>query len=141
MFKNIVCAVDFSTCSRHALAAAVELAKSADAVLTLAHVWHVPSYGIADAGGTGTMIQELANDAERTLGDWEAGARADGVTRVTSKLLSGAPWSDVVGIATELQADLIVIGTHGRTGLVHVLLGSVAERVVQHATCAVLVVR
>ena len=141
MFKNIVCPVDFSTCSRHALAVAVELAKSSDAVLTLVHVWHVPSYGIADTVGSGTMIQELAEDAQRSLGDWEAGARGDGVKHVASKLMSGAPWSDVVRIATELQADLIVMGTHGRTGLAHVLIGSVAERVVQHAACAVLVVR
>jgi nucleotide-binding universal stress UspA family protein len=52
----------------------------------------------------------------------------------------GTPWNRIVGAAKSWNADLIVIGTHGRTGLKHALMGSTAERVVRHATCPVLVV-
>jgi nucleotide-binding universal stress UspA family protein len=65
-----------------------------------------------------------------------------GVKEVATRLLTGVPWDEIVSAArSDSAVDLIVIGTHGRTGLAHVLLGSVAEKVVRHAPCPVLVVR
>lgn len=60
---------------------------------------------------------------------------------IRSAVLLGIPWLEVCNYARDNQIDLIIIATHGRTGLRHVLMGSVAERIVQHAPCPVLVVR
>lgn len=61
--------------------------------------------------------------------------------QVRSDVLIGTPWAGICDYAARAQIDLIVLGTHGRTGLSHVLIGSTAERVVQHAPCAVLTVK
>ena len=142
-FKNILCPVDFSDSSRHALTVATELARSSNAALTLAHIWQppMPLYGTPDAAMSGGLIQTMVDDAERSLAAWEATARAAGVASLQSKMPSGVPWGEIVKLALESHADLVVMGTHGRTGLTHVLIGSVAEKVVRHAPCAVLVVR
>ena len=142
-FKNILCPVDFSDNSRHALTVAIELAKSSNAALTIAHIWQppMPLYGTPDAAVSGDLIQAMVDDAERSLAEWQATAQAAGVTSVQSKMLTGVPWDEIVKLALESHADLVVMGTHGRTGLKHVLIGSVAEKVVRHAPCAVLVIR
>ena len=64
-----------------------------------------------------------------------------GVRVLESKMVSGDPANEIVAFGASSHADLIVMATHGRSGLKHVLLGSVAEKVVRHATCDVLVVR
>lgn len=140
-FKNILCPVDFSTCSRNALTAATELARSSDAALTIVHVWQPPLYGAPEAMMPGDVIQQMAQDAERTLADWEASAKAAGIKTAKSTMVTGAPWNEIMRLAEATHADLVVMGTHGRTGLKHALIGSVAERVVRHARCAVLVIR
>jgi nucleotide-binding universal stress UspA family protein len=68
-------------------------------------------------------------------------ATATGAKHVSGKLLAGAPWAEIVSQLAEEPFDLCVIGTHGRTGLARILLGSVAEMVVRHAPCSVLAVR
>lgn len=141
-FKKILCAVDFSDPSRDALRAAAELARTSRATLVLVHVWQAPlwttDYGI-----------QLPNDAlleaqgveESKLASWRAEAQQLGAPEVASKLARGVPWDEVVSIARDDRTiDLIVIGTHGRTGLRRALIGSVAERVVRHAPCTVMVV-
>ena len=141
-FKKILCAVDFSEPSRKALGAAADLARTSQATLVLVHVWQAPlwttDYGI-----------ELPNDAlleargaeEAKLASWRAEAQQLGAPEVTSKLARGVPWDEIVGAARDDQAiDLIVLGTHGRTGVRRALIGSVAERVVRHAPCTVMVV-
>jgi nucleotide-binding universal stress UspA family protein len=140
-FKNILCPVDFSASSRHALAVATELAKTSDATLTIVHVWQPPLYGTVDAPVSGEIVQSIIDDAERALADWEASAKAGGVRVLGSKMLTGDPAKEIVISGTSSHADLIVMATHGRSGLKHVLLGSVAEKVVRHAACDVLVVR
>jgi universal stress protein A len=140
-FKNIVCPVDFSACSRNALTAATELAKSSDAALTIVHVWQLPIYGGPETMIPGEAIQEMAKDAERTLADWETTAKTAGIKTVKATMVTGAPWNEIMRLVEATHADLVVMGTHGRTGLKHALIGSVAERVVRHARCAVLVIR
>ena len=86
------------------------------------------------------MERELIADAEKRVGEFAAkkGTRLVPVeTRVT---VGEAVW-EICRMAEQEHADLIVMGSHGRTGLSHVVLGSVAERVVRHASCPVLVVR
>jgi len=140
-FKNILCPVDFSSCSRNALTAATELAKASEAALTIVHVWQPPLFGAPDAMIPGEAIQTMADDAERTLADWEASVKAAGIKTVKSTMVTGAPWNEIMQLVEATHADLVVMGTHGRTGLKHALIGSVAERVVRHAPCAVLVMR
>jgi nucleotide-binding universal stress UspA family protein len=72
--------------------------------------------------------------------EWTAKARAEGC-RARAVLRTGAPYQEIVALATDERADLIVIGTHGRGGINRVLLGSVADRVVRLAPCPVLTVR
>ncbi|HEV7555564.1 MAG TPA: universal stress protein [Kofleriaceae bacterium] len=139
-FKNIVCPVDFSDNSRRALTIAIELAKSSDGTLTLVHVWQ-PIYGTMDGPISGDVIQSFVNDAERMLRDCETAAKKEEAKTLPSKFIIGVAWDEIVRLASQAQADLIVMGTQGRTGLKHVLIGSVAEKVVRHAPCAVLVTR
>src|SRR3569623_3627512 len=84
-------------------------------------------------------MQALVDDAQRGLTDALTEVKRAGVERVTSQLVSGPPAARVAGIAP--PHDLIVMGTHGRTGLSRVLLGSVAERVVRQAPCSELIAR
>jgi nucleotide-binding universal stress UspA family protein len=89
------------------------------------------------------VLQQLSDDARRGLDAAVRDAVALGTKRVSSKLLGGVPWSAIVDEldeAVDPMFDLVVIGTHGRTGLARVLIGSVAEKVVRHAPCSVLAV-
>ncbi len=137
LFQHVLCPVDFSPCSRAALTTATELANSFEAQLTIAHVWEISPYVAPGVMAGGDAIETMLTDAEALLAAWAASA---GTTRTT--LLRGVAWSEIVQLLERDRAyDIAVLGTHGRTGLAHVLVGSVAERVVRHAPCAVLVVR
>jgi len=140
-FKKILCAVDFSDSSREALRAAAELARTSQATLVLVHVWQAPLWA-TDYG------MHLPNDAllkvqateESKLASWRSEAQQLGAPEVVSKLLRGIPWDEIVGTARDDRAiDLIILGMHGRTDLRSALIGSVAERVVRHAPCTVMV--
>jgi nucleotide-binding universal stress UspA family protein len=141
-YKKILCAVDFSDSSREALRAAAELAQASHATLVLFHVWQPPrwttDYGIelpSDA------LLEARRTEETKLASWRAEAQQRGVPDVTSKLARGVPWDEIVGAARDDHAvDLIVLGTHGHSRARRALIGSVAERVVRHAPCTVMVV-
>jgi nucleotide-binding universal stress UspA family protein len=141
-FRKILCPIDFSDCSRQALRTAVRLAKEHAAELELVHVWYLPATLTAgDYLVPGDALQHMEHEAARALDGALAEARGLGVQRVTAKLLNGVPWRTIVDAAGDPTIDLIVAGTHGRTGLARVILGSVVERIVRHAPCSVLVVR
>jgi len=143
VLKKILCPVDFSDSSREAMHVAVELARKSQAALVLVHVWETPmwSTGYEKQLPSEAMAELLAGE-ETTLTAWKLEASKLGVGEVAIKFLEGAPWDQIVSTAREDPAiDLIVMGTHGRTGVKRALIGSVAERVVRHAPCAVLVVR
>jgi len=139
-FTKILCPIDFSEGSRHAMRVAARFATESNAPLELVHVWFVPP--VTDAGESilaPEVVQQMNDDAQRGLDASVREATALGAKQVTSSLMSGAPWQAIVDAAK--AADLIVIGTHGRTGLSRILLGSVAEQVIRHAPCSVLAVR
>jgi nucleotide-binding universal stress UspA family protein len=92
----------------------------------------------AGSGRIGTAARET--EARQHLRKF-AGEKIDRAVQVTPVVRTGTPWNEIVALAKEIKADLIVIGTHGRTGIKHVVMGSTAERVVRHASCPVLVVR
>jgi nucleotide-binding universal stress UspA family protein len=142
-FKKILCPVDFSDNSLAAMRAAAELARSSQATLVLVHVWQpltwMTDYGMQWPNDALVEAQKLE---EGKLAEVKAEARRLGASEVSSRLGRGEPWDQIVSIAVEDPAiDLIVMGTHGRTGLRRALIGSVAERVVRHAPCTVMVIR
>jgi nucleotide-binding universal stress UspA family protein len=141
-FKKILCAVDFSDPSRDALRAAADLARTAGVPLVLIHVWQPPlwttDYGIQLPNDA---LLETRHTEESKLASWQAEAHQLGARDVTTRLVRGVPWDEIVGAARDDKAiDVVVLGTHGRTGLQRALIGSVAERVVRHAPCTVMVV-
>ncbi len=142
-FQKILCPVDFSPGSRRAMRVAIRLANEAGAELVLAHAWHVPPVAFAGehvfAPG---VMEELERSARTALDEAAREATAHGAERLTTKLLGGMPRHEIVKLLDHDPAfDLVVMGTHGRTGLARILLGSVAESTVRHAPCSVLAIR
>jgi nucleotide-binding universal stress UspA family protein len=142
---NILVPVDFSAHSDRAFRYATTLAQRLGAKLALIHVVEDPFVtGAWNAEAYVPNIPELLNNlisgAERQLATLKESAAALGVTADTA-VISGRPAHSIVEHATDGGFDLIVMGTHGRTGLSHVVMGSVAERVVQKAHCPVLTMR
>jgi universal stress protein A len=146
-FKKVLCPVDFSDSSREAMRRAADLVNVTGGSLTLFHVVHVPLAAYAEnvsmmPGAGPELTQELGAKAEQSLAEWKRRAEEMGVKNVTTKVVAGVPWTMIVeALEADRAYDLVVMGTHSRTGLGRVLLGSVAERVVRHAPGAVLVVR
>lgn len=141
-FKRILCPVDFSACSRQAFEMAAQLARESGGVLLLAHIWEPSTWVMGDYTLAPEVIDGIIATAEGELAKWCGRAKELGVKEVDTRFLTGAPWDRIVGAARDDQAiDLVVMGTHGRTGLKHALLGSVAEKTVRHAPCPVLIVR
>lgn len=142
--RRIMHPSDFSSASRVAFTRAVEAAKGNRASLVLVHVMTTPVPIVGDgyvSPETWTKLERsMRTHSQRQLGKLVARARAAGV-RASSLLLEGSPADRIVRAAKSRRADLIVMGTHGRSGLAKFFLGSVAERVVATAPCPVLTVR
>jgi nucleotide-binding universal stress UspA family protein len=141
-WKSICCPVDFSDASGAALQVAADLARRTGAALTLLHAYPVPGYTFPDGSVVASprMLQELADQAARHLAEWQQKARDLGAPSVSGETLVGEPAKEIVAFSQGHGVDLLVLGTHGRTGLEHALMGSVAERVVRRARCPVLTV-
>ena len=141
-FKTILVASDFSPTSDHALEYARALARSFGSTLHLLHV--VPSpvmaavWSEAYAYDLGAFGERLRREAERQL---TGKAQTIRDVTVTTEALVGNPAAIIAVTAARRAVDLIVIGTHGRTGVPHLFMGSVAERVVRSSPCPVLTVR
>jgi len=143
MFHRIVVATDFSECAQEAWGLARRIAAAPGSELVLAHVLtDVPLYGEGVFSiETARKVREGARKwAESALEDWVAKARADGLG-ARAAVRTGVPHEEIVALARDEGADLVVIGTHRRGGIARALLGSVADRVVRLAPCPVLTVR
>ncbi len=139
--KQILVPIDFSECSKKALQYAVPLAKEHQAALTLLYVVP-PFYGTGEyvAIDYAELEANLRANGQKQLA--KLAADEVGSNLSTHALVRvGSPTQEIIETARSLPADLIVISTHGLTGLKHVFLGSVAEHVVQRAPCPVFVVR
>ncbi len=141
-FTKILCPIDFSPGSQQALRAAVQIANETDADLVIAHVWYVPvtAFG-SELTVSPMLIQPMMDDAQRELDAAVREASARSTKRVVGTMPVGVPWAEIASLLEREAFDLCVIGTHGRTGMARVVLGSVAEKVVRHAPCPVLAVR
>ena len=142
-FRKILVPVDFSEHSDEAVRVASDLAKLCGAPLTLVHVYQLPVYPLPEGAifPPPEAVAEQLTTAGRDLDKLAATARAAGAPGVETVVRQGVPFSDIVAFARDGGFDLIVMGTHGRTGLKHLLIGSVAEKVVRKAPCAVLTIR
>jgi universal stress protein A len=141
LYRRILCPIDFSEYSREATRTAMALASESDAEVTLVHVYQLPVPGSPELPVDPGVIEAFVESTEQALAEYAKESATLGSARVSSMAVQGVPWDQVVTLAREGDFDLVVMGTHGRTGLKHALLGSVAERVVRHAPCPVLVVR
>lgn len=140
--RKILVPVDFSTQSRAALDHAIALAKKLGASITLVHAYEIPVYTLPDGAWTlpASQATALADDAQKAL-DAILEKRADSGVPIDAKLVRGVAFDEIGKAAVEIGADLVVIATHGRTGLAHLFLGSVAERVVRTCTVPVMTIR
>ena len=139
--KKILVPVDFSECARKALQYAIPLAKEHQAAITLLYVIASPAYVGGEFGATQYQFEvETRASGEKELAKLIVD-EVRGEVSADTLVRSGSPALEIIEVAKQLAADLIVISTHGHTGLTHVFLGSVAEHVVRWAPCPVLVVR
>ena len=139
--KRIVIGTDFSEGSDAAMQQAFSLAVTLHAIVDLVHVVEPGILAAPAALGAMPLVDSpaLFEEIDRALTERADLARAAGLVCQTDSL-QGFPPGEIVKHAKKTGADLIVLGTHGRTGIAHAVLGSVAERVVQRASCPVLVV-
>jgi universal stress protein A len=143
LFQRILVPTDFSAPADEAARIAVDLSRRYDASITLVYVYEPPTYALPESGlaFTTTQLDEAFAAFRRLLATTSDRARERGATKVETQLSYGFAAREITSLASAGAFDLIVMGTHGRTGLSHLLLGSVAERVVQTAHCPVLTVR
>lgn len=140
--QTVLVPIDFSDCSKKALQYAIPLAEQHNAKVVLLYVAPSPSYAGGEYGviDSSALNAELCSSGEKRLAamivdDIRGKVAADTMVR------TGSATAEIIDAAAKLPADMIVISTHGYSGLKHVVLGSVAEHVVRHAPCPVLVVR
>lgn len=140
---KILCPVDFSDQAWEALESAAWLARRLGGELTLLHatssvVIPLPEGGVMESAHA---LRGRLEDVERRLEDWRKAAASFAAAPVGTAVELGEAATVIDAYARKHGFDMIVMGTHGRTGLAHVLLGSVAEKVVRTAPCAVLTIR
>ena len=142
--KKILFPTDFSDASKNALEYAVYMQKVFKAELEIVHVIFDETYLITMYVPQGTLqgfLGELEAGAQQHLDDFVKSCDLLQNVKFTTKLLKGTPYAEIVKWAKEGNFDLIVLGTHGRTGLEHVLFGSTAEKVIGRASCPVMTVK
>jgi Universal stress protein UspA and related nucleotide-binding proteins len=137
---HILAAVDFSDCSLDALEYAVQIAKQLKATVTILHVLEPISYGL-DLTLIHTAERERTHARiQRELDAFVHAIALEGLT-VDHAIRGGTPADSVIQFIGENRCDLVVMGTHGRRGLSHLVNGSVAEAVLRRAPCPVLTVK
>ena len=138
--KKLLVPTDFSDCSQKAVEYALSLARAFQAEVFLLHVMEPPAYGLdfslTHPGVPVEVKQKLAETIKQSVEKMKKlGINAEGY------FVIGVPYVEIIKAAKKHEADLIVMGTHGRTGLAHFWLGSTAERVIERADCPVLTVK
>lgn len=140
LIKRVLFATDFSACADRALGYALALSSVWKSELTVMTVLELYPGMDPDYTVNKMYLDHLRDEANRQLASLESRVKAAGQSIVT-RIEVGIPSQCVQAVAEEIGADLLVVGTHGRTGLDHVLVGSTAERVVRVAPCPVLAVK
>ena len=142
-FEKILTAIDFSESSDFAFEYALTLATQFQAELTIMHVinepvdlrgFYVPHISFEQ------LEKEIEEGAEKMM-DKFCQTKLGDFTRYKTAIVTGIPYEEIIRKAEDTDASLIVLGTHGRTGIDHLIFGSTAERVVRSAACPVLTIR
>jgi nucleotide-binding universal stress UspA family protein len=140
-FRRILVATDFAESAERAMTCGVQLARRHGAEIILLHVYmDLPAYPEITAGQVETIYEEQRRWIEDALERRARAARAEGLL-ARAVLKTGPAAATIAETAAAEGVDLIVVGTHGRSGLDRLIVGSVAERVVRLAYCPVLVVK
>jgi len=139
--KRILVATDFSESADAAFDYAVDLAKELRANVILMHAYELPIYGFPSGAlvASAEMASRIMTGAQEGL-DAACKARANRGVEIAQVVRQGVAWEEVHRVADEMNADLIVIGTHGRQGISRAFLGSVAEKIIRTATRPVLTI-
>ncbi len=138
--RKIMVPTDFTTYSDHAIEYAIMVARKFKAKMLLVHVIEPLAYSVTDTMQVFDHYTALKTVAKPILENLQKRLLKKGL-KVDSILLDGNPYLEIVKKSREAGVDLIIMGTHGRTGIEHILMGSVAERVVRLASCPVVTVR
>ena len=141
-FETILVPVDFSDHSKEALDTAIQIAQLFGSTVHLLHCYHIETAGISPYGIVlpSGYYEDIREAATKRLSDWREMVSNEGIK--TESILSAESPSLAINLAAEeTNADLIVMGTRGLSGLKHAMLGSVAERIVRLAPCPVLTVK
>jgi nucleotide-binding universal stress UspA family protein len=142
-FEKILTAIDFSENSYYAFDYALTMARQFQAELTIMHVinepvdlrgFYVPHISFEQ------LEKEIEEGAEKMMEKF-CQTRMSDFTNYKTSIVTGIPYEEIIRKAEETESSLIVLGTHGRTGLDHIIFGSTAERVVRSAICPVLTIR
>ena len=141
-WKRFCCAVDFSDPSHAAMREAAELAQRFGGELELLHV-HPLAPPAVDLGviQPPDVLETVLRELQGTLARWQEEAARIVGRPVNGTVVPGIPGDDILRFSRDRGVDVLVVGSHGRKGLARLLLGSVAERVVREAPCAVVVSR
>lgn len=145
--QKILVPTDLSDSSMRALTEAQEFARAFGASIDLLYVWSPPALVAPESVLTGIGVDEqplldwVRKSAKEQLARFEGDAKSAGIAIHGSACETGDPAGVIVEHAVNGKYDLLVMGTHGRTGLSHVIMGSVAEKVVRRSPCPVLTVR
>jgi nucleotide-binding universal stress UspA family protein len=139
-FHRILIPTDFSEPSEQALRIALEMARGAGADVVLLHICEIPTYAYVGIATPVDLLSPLAELAGQKLDELLKSLRT-GFPGARSVLKVGVPWEQILATISEVGADLVVMGTHGRRGVAHALLGSVAEKIVRLSPVPVLTVR
>ncbi len=142
LIKRIMAPTDFSDMSKEALSLAAEMAQMHKASLHIVHVFEEPAFPSFYGAGALLLygkVPDIRKQAIEALDELAAPLRAKSGLDITTELLDGHAADSIKAYAEAEHIDLIIIPTHGLTGLRHILLGSVAERVVREAKCPVFV--
>lgn len=140
--NHILVPIDFSRDADAAIEMAISLAKQLGSRITVLHVIHEVYIGVGEMAAAlpPSYIEDIEAEVEREVQTHVNKVIAAGLSG-DSIVMHGVPFQCILDTAADQNIDLIVMGTHGRTGLKHVLLGSVAEKVIRMASCPVLVTR
>ena len=142
--EKIIHPTDFSEPSRYALRYAMSFAEEYGATLVIVHVIEEVAkamyFDMLQAPPLADLMADIEKQAERALKDLVPEEHREKLT-IEHVIRKGVPFLEIVRCAEEMKADMIVCGTHGRTGLKHALFGSVAEKIVRKSPCPVLSVR
>jgi len=139
-FKKILVPVDFTEYSNQAISYAEMLAKTLQGKILLFHVIEQFTYSVSDTIQVMDHYTTLKEIAQQMLDTKKKQVAKKGLV-VETRVLKGNPALEIVKYSENKRTDLIVMGSHGRTGIQHLVLGSVAERVVRMASCPVLTVK